>query len=85
MNPQMVWFQGVVEDRNDPLQLGRVKVRCIDTTLRINKTYLLKTCLGRILSTHHIRWSEWHWNDTPDPLRELGSVFLEMAYLHKTP
>ena len=29
MNPQMVWFQGVVEDRNDPLQLGRVKVRCV--------------------------------------------------------
>ena len=29
MNPNMVWFQGVVEDRNDPLQLGRVKIRCI--------------------------------------------------------
>lgn len=29
MNHQMVWFQGVVEDRNDPLQLGRVKVRCV--------------------------------------------------------
>ncbi len=24
----MVMFQGVVEDRNDPLKLGRVKVRC---------------------------------------------------------
>lgn len=24
-----VWFQGVVEDRNDPLQLGRCKVRCL--------------------------------------------------------
>ena len=24
-----VWFQGVVEDRNDPLQLGRVRVRCL--------------------------------------------------------
>ena len=22
------WFIGVVEDRNDPLQLGRVRVRC---------------------------------------------------------
>ena len=29
MNPNMVWFQGVVEDRSDPLQLGRVKIRCI--------------------------------------------------------
>ena len=24
-----VWFQGVVEDRQDPLQIGRVRVRCI--------------------------------------------------------
>ena len=23
-----VWFTGVVEDRNDPSKLGRVKVRC---------------------------------------------------------
>ena len=29
MNLNMVWFQGVVEDRNDPLQLGRVRVRCV--------------------------------------------------------
>ena len=24
-----VWFTGVVEDLNDPAQLGRVKVRCL--------------------------------------------------------
>tara|TARA_R110000824_G_scaffold392175_2_gene590408 strand:- start:4181 stop:5179 length:999 start_codon:yes stop_codon:yes gene_type:complete len=24
-----VWFQGVVEDRNDPLQLGRCRIRCL--------------------------------------------------------
>jgi len=24
-----VWFQGVVEDRNDPLELGRCRVRCL--------------------------------------------------------
>ena len=24
-----VWFTGVVEDRNDPAKLGRVRVRCI--------------------------------------------------------
>ena len=23
------WFQGVVEDHNDPEQIGRVKVRCL--------------------------------------------------------
>ena len=23
-----VWFLGVVEDRDDPIQLGRVRVRC---------------------------------------------------------
>lgn len=26
---EFVWYQGVVEDRNDPLQIGRVRVRCI--------------------------------------------------------
>ena len=24
-----IWFIGVVEDRNDPSKLGRVKVRCL--------------------------------------------------------
>jgi hypothetical protein len=24
-----IWFQGVVEDRNDPLKLGRCRVRCV--------------------------------------------------------
>ena len=24
-----VWFTGVVEDRNDPAKLGRVRVRCL--------------------------------------------------------
>ena len=24
-----IWFVGVVEDRNDPDQLGRVRVRCL--------------------------------------------------------
>jgi len=24
-----IWFQGIVEDRQDPLQIGRVRVRCI--------------------------------------------------------
>ena len=27
---QFIWFMGVVEDRNDPLQLGRVRVRIFD-------------------------------------------------------
>ncbi len=26
---KFVWFQGVVEDRGDPLMLGRCKVRCL--------------------------------------------------------
>ena len=24
-----IWFAGVVEDRQDPLKLGRVRVRCL--------------------------------------------------------
>ena len=24
-----IWFTGVVEDRNDPSKLGRVRVRCV--------------------------------------------------------
>jgi len=29
MGEEFVWFTGVVEDRNDPLKLGRCKVRCL--------------------------------------------------------
>jgi hypothetical protein len=29
MGNSFVWFQGVVEDRNDPLRLGRMRVRCL--------------------------------------------------------
>jgi|ETNmetMinimDraft_30_1059905.scaffolds.fasta_scaffold09025_3 hypothetical protein len=29
MNPTFIWWKGVVEDRNDPLELGRVKVRIL--------------------------------------------------------
>ena len=25
-----IWFIGVVEDRDDPSELGRVRVRCVD-------------------------------------------------------
>lgn len=27
--PEMIWFQGVVEDRDDPLKLGRCRIRCV--------------------------------------------------------
>ena len=29
-----IWFTGVVEDRNDPSQLGRVRVRCVGSPHR---------------------------------------------------
>ena len=29
MNPTFIWWKGVVEDRNDPLELGRVRVRIL--------------------------------------------------------
>tara|TARA_Y100000310_G_C20641240_1_gene794038 strand:- start:748 stop:1692 length:945 start_codon:yes stop_codon:yes gene_type:complete len=29
IDKNFVWFQGVVEDRNDPLKLGRCRVRCV--------------------------------------------------------
>ena len=32
-----IWFTGVVEDRNDPSKLGRVRVRCWDITQTINQ------------------------------------------------
>ena len=28
MGYEFIWFIGEVEDRNDPLKLGRVRVRC---------------------------------------------------------
>ena len=28
-NEKFCWFQGVIEDRDDPLQMGRVKIRCL--------------------------------------------------------
>ena len=30
-----IWFVGVVENRNDPAELGRVQVRCQDITPKI--------------------------------------------------
>ena len=38
-----IWFTGVVEDRNDQSQLGRVRVRCVghhkDDKTKITTTY----------------------------------------------
>ena len=33
-----IWFQGVVEDRDDPLKLGRVRVRCLGWHNQENST-----------------------------------------------
>ena len=44
-----VWFVGVVEDRDDPSQLGRVRVRCIGYHTEDKKKYQQKICLGKFM------------------------------------
>ena len=41
------WFQGVVEDHNDPEQIGRVKVRCLGIHTEDKETLLLKIYHGQ--------------------------------------
>ncbi len=41
---KFVWFQGVVEDRDDPLKLGRLRVRCLGWHTE-NKTLIPTTAL----------------------------------------
>ena len=40
------WFMGVVEDHNDPEQIGRVRVRCLGIHTEDKETLLLKIYLG---------------------------------------
>ena len=41
-----VWFTGVVEDRNDPTKLGRVRVRCVGYHTDDKVKYPLRIYLG---------------------------------------
>ena len=44
-----VWFTGVVEDRNDPAKLGRVRVRCVGFHTE-NKNDILDHCTIFLIS-----------------------------------
>ena len=44
------WFVGVVEDRDDPDKLGRVRVRCLGYHTE-DLRYQLKLCHGQKLCT----------------------------------
>ena len=41
-----IWFIGVVEDRNDPSKLGRVKVRCLGFHTEDKNDIPTQTCVG---------------------------------------
>ena len=47
-----IWFTGVVEDRNDPSQLGRVKVRCLGFHTE-DKNKIPTDSLGLVLHVMH--------------------------------
>ena len=59
-----VWFTGVVEDRNDPTKLGRVRVRCVgyhtDNKTKIPTEDLPWAWVMQISYTVH-----GGWGDTP--------------------
>ena len=41
-----IWFNGVVEDRQDPQKLGRVRVRCLEKAITQDKAQCQRvTCL----------------------------------------
>ena len=44
-----IWFNGVVEDRNDPQYLGRVRVRCVGIHTQDKAVLPTPICLGRRL------------------------------------
>ena len=45
-----IWFTGVVEDRNDPSKLGRVRVRCVghSWTHMVSKQTEHKVCTKKL-------------------------------------
>ena len=48
-----VWFTGVVEDRNDPDALGRVRVRCLGFHTEDLNDIPTVTCLGQQSCTQY--------------------------------
>ena len=78
-----IWFVGVVEDRNDPQKLGRVRVRCLGyhTADRI----ALPTSdlpLGQSRITYYFIWHIRHRADATRPCRRvLGLRFLQGQYI----
>ena len=81
-----VWFQGVIEDRNDPLKIGRVKIRC----------YGYHTENKQDLPTEDLPWATPITPVTSASVNGIGETplgpvtgtwvvgFLEMVALHKT-
>lgn len=63
------WFVGVVEDRQDPLKLGRVKVRCFGYHTDV-------TCGGEdgddCLDTEHLPWAEIGMPPTSASIEGIG-------------
>ena len=54
-----VWFFGVVEDRNDPVQLGRVRVRCYGWHTDDKNEILLTVFPGQYYPRCHFSGRQW--------------------------
>ena len=63
-----IWFAGVVEDRQDPLKLGRVRVRCLGYhTEDKNALAYYRLTLGASATTYYIIRRKWHRPDASWP------------------
>ena len=63
-----IWFAGVVEDRNDPLKLGRCRVRCLGYHTEDKECIAyFRSALGTSIVTYYFIWRIWHRPDASRP------------------
>ena len=75
-----IWFNGVVEDRNDPQKLGRLRVRCVGIHTDNKDDLPTPIYVVATHSSYYIIWHFWSWHSQVLLLKAHGClVTLEMV------